>query len=334
MHRGLIERALISVGPPAALLVLAAMITGALGCTQGSEVIVYHAASLRRVMADAAQQFQRENPGVIVRLDPGGSQLLARKISEMNMRPDVLAVADAQIITRLLVPRHAEWSLVFATNEIVLAHMDHSLLTAKITAQNWPTILLRKDVRLGCVNPDLAPLGYHTVFVWQLAARTPVGAGAGPELPTRLAARCAGEHAATDETELLGLLEAKAVDYAFMYRSTAQDHRLKLVTLPPEINLSRAELDKEYQAAATEVRLAGKGAKTTLNGHVITYGLTIPAGAPNQAGAERFVAFLLGPHGQRILQRAGLVPMTPARVDAGATSVPASVQSLVSSGGR
>jgi molybdate/tungstate transport system substrate-binding protein len=38
------------------------------------------------------------------------------------------------------------------------------------------------------------------------------------------------------------------------------------------------------------------------NGEVIGYGVTIPTNAPHAKAAEEFVAFLLGPEGQKVME--------------------------------
>ena len=35
-------------------------------------------------------------------------------VSELHMRADVVAVADIQVLDRILIPRHADWSIGFA----------------------------------------------------------------------------------------------------------------------------------------------------------------------------------------------------------------------------
>ena len=286
--------------PIVALLGLA--LAGTLACrSRGAEVVVFHATSLTQALGDAAELFERENPPLRVRLEPSGSQLAARKVAELGLRADVVAVADAAIIERVLVPGRASYALAFATSEIVIAHKDHSRFTDEISTRSWPEILLRPGVRLGRVDPDTAPLGYQTLLAWRLAERS----GAYGDLSSGLAARLAGlgerEQVVADETELLGLLESGAIDYAFLYRSAAEDHHLKITALPPD------------QAAPS------------------TCGLTIPAGAPSPTEARRFVALLLGDKGRRILERRGFRPLAPARC-APCVHLPEELRPLVSSG--
>jgi molybdate/tungstate transport system substrate-binding protein len=300
-----------------------------LGCKpRTTEVIVFYASSLSAVLGDAAEAFQKENPQLRLRLEPSGSQVAARKVAELGMRADIVAVADAGLIPKMMIPAHAAWSAVFATNEIVLAHKDHSKFTDEVKADNWPEILLRQGVRLGRADPDTAPIGYQTLMVWQLAeasgAYGPTGAG----LAAKLAAQCSRDHVTHDEAELLTLLESRAVDYAFLFRSTAEDHHLKILSLPPEINLSRQDLAARYAATSVEVRMKQGQGNARLTGTAVTYGLTIPANAPHAEAAVRFVAFLFGDHGRRLLERRGFHPLAHAQC-APCTGLPASLASVV-----
>jgi molybdate/tungstate transport system substrate-binding protein len=298
----------------ALLVALAIALPLALGCRpRGAEVVVFHASSLTQTFGDVADLFQRENPDVRVRLEPSGSQVAARKVSELGMRADVVAVADAGIISRMLLPGHASYDITFATNEIVIAHKDHSRFTDEISTANWPEVLLRSGVVLGRTDADTASSGYHTLMAWQLAERAGTYGDNAKGLAGKLAARCAKEHVVNDEAELLAKLESRSIDYAFLYRSTAEDHHLKITALPPDQNLSRMDLADRYAAVQVEVRMKQGEGMARLTGAPVTYGLTIPTSAPRAAEARRFVAFLLGESGRRTLARRGFAPLHPAR---------------------
>ena len=277
-----------------------------------TEIVVFYASSLSAMLGDAAEVFQRENPKLRLRLEPSGSQVATRKVTELGMRADIVVVADAAIIPKMMIPGHATWNAVFATNEIVLAHKDHSKWTDQIRPENWPEILLREGVRLGRADPDTAPIGYQTLMVWRLAEASGVYGPAGAGLAARLTGQCAIAQVTHDEAELLALLESRAIDYAFLFRSTAEDHHLKILSLPPEINLSRQDLAARYAQASVEVRMKqGQGARR-IAGAPVTYGLTIPTNAPHAEAAARFAAFLLGDQGRRLLDRRGFHPLTRA----------------------
>jgi molybdate/tungstate transport system substrate-binding protein len=292
-----------------ALALLAATLTT---CKRPKELVVFYAASLRHLISDAAKGFQAQHPGLIVHLEPSGSQVAARKVSELGMRADVVAIADATLIDGLLIPSHATWNLEFASNEIVLAHGQHSPFTEEVSTTNWPGILVRPKVRLGRANPDTAPIGYQTLFAWQLAEKSGTYGEAGTGLQDRLLRAVPQQHVAVDETELLSFLETRAIDYAFVYRSTAEDHRLKFIRLPDTQNLSRMDLAATYATAEVAMRMKRSNQGNRVAGHPITYGVTIPTNAPHPTEALAFVAFLLSSEGQRLARTAGIVPLFPA----------------------
>jgi molybdate/tungstate transport system substrate-binding protein len=276
-----------------------------------TELTVFYASSLSAVLSDVAEAFQKANPSYRVRLEPSGSQVAVRKVAELGMRADLVAVADAGLIAKMMIPAHATWSAIFATNEIVIAHKDHSRFTDQINAGNWTELLLRDGVRLGRADPDTAPIGYQTLMVWQLAEASAGQGGAG--LAARLLAKCAPGQVTHDEADLLALLESRAVDYAFLFRSTAEDHHLKILTLPPEINLSRQDMSSRYATASMEIKMKQGQGSSRITGGPVTCGLTIPSNAPHAEGAARFAAFLLGEAGRHMLDRRGFHPLAHAR---------------------
>jgi molybdate/tungstate transport system substrate-binding protein len=279
--------------------------------SQKTDVVIFYASSLTAVLGDAAEAFQKSNPHYRLRLEPSGSQVAVRKVSELGMRADIVAVADAGLIPKMMVPSHATWNLLFATNEMVIAHKDHSKWTDQINQDNWSEVLTRDGVRLGRADPDTAPVGYQTLMVWQLAEAAGMKGGGTGGLSSQLIGHCAKEHVTHDEAELLALLESRAVDYAFLFRSTAEDHHLKVVSLAPEINLSRQDLADRYAAARVDVQMKrGQGTKT-LTGAPIVYGLTIATNAPHAEAATRFVSFLSGEAGRKLLLRRGFHPISP-----------------------
>lgn len=312
-------------------VLLALAVVGLCGCkSRVTEVVVFHASSLSAVLGDAAAAFQKDNPGLRLRLEPSGSQVAVRKVTELGMRADIVAVADAPLIERIMIPGHASWDAVFATNEVVIAHKDHSKWTDQVGIQNWPGVLTREGVRLGRADPDTAPIGYQTLMVWQLAELSGVYGNVGLGLTAKLQAHCSADHVVHDEAELLGLLESRAIDYAFLFRSTAEDHHLKILSLPSEINLSRQDMAARYAAASVEVRMKRGQGFSRVQGAPVTYGVTIPNNAPHAGAAEKFLAFLFDESGRRLFLRRGFHPVSPVRCNP-CTGLPIDLGSLVSS---
>ncbi len=293
------------------VLLLGAMAASASCRGRKDEIVVFYASSLSAVLGDAAELYRQQHPQTQLRLEPSGSQVAIRKVSELGMRADIVAVADAGLLAKAMIPAHAQWSVLFATNEIVIGHKDHSKGTDQLTTENWPAIVTRPGVRLGRADPDTAPIGYQTLMVWQLAERSGLYGDRGPGLEAALEAQCAKQHVTHDEAELLALLESRAIDYAFLFRSTAEDHHLKITALPPEMNLSRADLAAAYANVQVDVRMKQGQERKAIVGAPITYALTMPASAPHRAEAERFLALFLGGQGRRLLQRRGFHVVAP-----------------------
>jgi len=308
------------------MLLLLPLLAG--GCkARGQEVLVFAAASLARSFSHLEERVEADTPGLDVVLEISGSQVACRKLTELNRRADVVAVADHRLLQEMLIPAHARYNIRFTANEVVLAHMQHSRHTEEITADNWYEVLSRPGVRLGLVDPALAPIGYRTRLVWQLAQRWLAQQGKRRELVRSLEARCAKEHVTPHEGELLQLLQSRTVDYVFVYRSSAEEHNLKVLPLPDAYNLGAPGQNDRYAAASIKVRLRHGSAPQTLRGAAVVYGVTIPRNPPNPAGAETLVRALLNKQGRRILRRTGFRPLAPARCGQ-RQELPASLRAL------
>jgi molybdate/tungstate transport system substrate-binding protein len=112
--------------------------------------------------------------------------------------------------------------------------------------------------------------------------------------------------------DLLYLLDSGDLDYAFEYRSVAQQHGFEYLELPEGIDLSSLDYEEFYATATVEVTGSEPGTTTTLSGAPIVYGVTIPSNAPHPVLALEFVKFLLGPEGQSIMEACGQPPIVPA----------------------
>ena len=265
--------------------------------------VVFNAGSLAYPFRELLGAFQRAHPAVRPMQESSGSLEAARKLTELEKLPDVVAVADYGVIAKLLVPRYATWYVTFASNAMVLAYTEQSAGAGEITGDNWWRILLRPGVRWGSSDPSLDPNGYRTLMVFQLAEAH----YRQPGLAARMRASLLPRYMRPSEAQLTGLLQAGELDYAWSYRSLAQTAGLKWVTLPPEVDLSDPKLAGWYAQAG--VRLSGSrpGATDSLDfrGEPIVYALTIPTRAPHPELARSFAHFVLSAEGRAILARAG-----------------------------
>jgi molybdate/tungstate transport system substrate-binding protein len=268
---------------------------------------VFHAGSLSVPMKNLAAAFEKENPGVKVQLEAGGSLACVRKITELNQICDVLALADFNLIDELIIPKYAQWNMLFATNEMCLVYTANSKKSAEISNQNWFELLADPQVRYGRSDPDADPCGYRTILTLKLADRLYAGGKDWGKLLEKDNRFMRGK-----ETDLNALLESQTIDYMFNYKSVAVQHGFKFLTFPDSINLSDLALDNWYSGVQVDVRGTGPGSTVTQKGTSIVYGMTIPLMAPNPKLAERFVQFITDPQkGRLIIEQSGQKAITP-----------------------
>ncbi|NLD06000.1 MAG: tungstate ABC transporter substrate-binding protein WtpA, partial [Synergistaceae bacterium] len=262
------------------------------GALAAEKIAVYHAGSLSAPMAKIEALYEAANPGVDVLRESGGSNALARKITDLGGACDVFLSADYMVIEKLLRPAGADWNVTFASNAIVLMYGPKSKYNNEINTKNWTKVMMRPDVRWGHSEPDADPCGYRSLLVLQLAEKHYADKGL-YERAMKDPLKAVRQKA----IELVAMVESGAMDYAFEYKSVAVQHNLSYVELPKEINLMDPANEKEY--ATVSVQLSGKepGTKMTVKGEPIVYGLTIPKTAPNNKGAMDFVKFVLDPKG-------------------------------------
>jgi len=281
------------------------------GASVSGKLIVFHAGSLSVPFKQIAAAFTKENPDVRVALEAAGSRTCARKISDLQRPCDVMASADYTVIDALLVPAHADWNIRFASNEMTITYHDESRGSDRINRDNWVDVLMESKVAFGRADPNADPCGYRSVLTMKLAEKHYERPGLAARM-LRKDLRCIRPK----ETDLLGLLEAGEIDYIFLYRSVAEQHGLKRLLLPDEVNLKTPKLAELYRTV--EVELTGKkpGEKIVKRGAPMVYGVTIPKNAPNRAGALAFLEFLLrADGGMSVMRKNGQPSVVPAPSD-------------------
>jgi molybdate/tungstate transport system substrate-binding protein len=274
---------------------------------QKEKVIIFHAGSLSYPLKALIEAFNTEHPDIEIISEAAGSLATARKVTELKRKADILALADYQIVDRLLIPDYANFNIHFASNSIGLAYTEHSHYAETINPENWLEILKKPEVKIGASDPDADPCGYRTRMLLQLAEKTESQENLIDELftPQKL-------HQRPKETDLIALLETKTIDYIFLYESVSRQHGLKFLALSDSVNLSQPTLNKWYKNAALTVRGSEEGSKIQLEGEAIVYGLTVLKDAPNKTNAYFFLQWMLNPDkGLKTIRDAGLTPVIP-----------------------
>jgi molybdate/tungstate transport system substrate-binding protein len=264
------------------------------------QVIIFHAGSLSVPLKILAGEFEEENPGSKVLLEPAGSLVCARKVTELKRPCDIVISADYTIIDNLLIPEYAGWNIRFATNEMVLAYGDRSKYANSIDSSNWLDILLKDDVTFSRADPDSDPGGYRTIMTFMLSEKYYGKAGLTKKLRSK-----DNDFIRPKEVDLVALLEIDAVDYIFIYRSVAVQHGFKYVKLPAAVNLSDPGLNKFYNTVFFYVRGGSPSDSMKVKGEFINYGATVLKNAPNAEKAVAFMDFLLSEKGMQILRKCG-----------------------------
>jgi molybdate/tungstate transport system substrate-binding protein len=268
---------------------------------QEGRITVFNAGSLARPLREALRLWAAAAGGIAIAQENAGSLESARKLTELHKVPDLIALADEGVFPALLVPAHVTWYAAFARNEMVLAYTERSVGAAEITGANWAAILQRPGVRTGRSDPALDPNGYRTLMVTELEERR---AGI-PGLAARLRASMPQRYVRPKEADLVALLQAGELDYAWSYRSMAEGAGLRWVDLPPEVDLGDPGREALYATVSVQVASGRSGDSLTIRGAPILYALSVPTAAPNPAAAEAFVRWLLGPDGRAVLARNG-----------------------------
>ncbi|MFQ6035300.1 MAG: tungstate ABC transporter substrate-binding protein WtpA [Sedimentisphaerales bacterium] len=274
-------------------------------------LIIFHAGSLTVPFKQICEEFNRHYPHIKIVREVAGSRVCARKIADLHRPCDIIASADYTVIDSLLIPEYADFNIRFASNEMVIAFRQDSHSANEISKDNWPDILLKKDVTFGRSEPNADPCGYRTVMVIMLAEKFYNKPGLADEMLAK-----DQKYIRPKQVDLLALLEVKELDYIFIYRSVAEQYKLKYVVLRDEVNLKKAEFADFYKSVS--VRLTGKkpGAFITKFGQPIIYGVTIPSNAPNRELALAFLKFLLdADKGGAILERNGQTFVVPSPTD-------------------
>lgn len=255
---------------------------------------------------------------------------------------DIVAISSTILAQRLIGTERATWSLPFARNRVVLAWTDSSRRAADIDSASWRRIIVRRDTRVGRVDPARAAMGVSTLLAMQLA-ETHLGEKG---LARRLLAASPASRTYPTPDSMLAALRAHALDVVWTYESVARAAGLRWLNLGAPVDLGNEEERARYDSVSSTVTVPRPAPDSTadstsrvaavdsfvVRGAPLRYSLTIPRESANLALAERFVRFLFSTDGQRIL-RAGAFDLLDPLVVAG-SEVPGAVAAVADSVSR
>uniref|UniRef100_D7DV05 Extracellular solute-binding protein family 1 n=1 Tax=Methanococcus voltae (strain ATCC BAA-1334 / A3) TaxID=456320 RepID=D7DV05_METV3 len=304
-------------------------------------VKIFHAGSLAVPFEEYEKAFEEKYPNTDVQRESAGSVACVRNIVELHKKADVLGSADYSLIPKMMYPDYADWYLMVAKNEIVIAYTNKSKYTDEITTDNWYEIFQKDDVKYGFSSANDDPCGYRSQMVIKLAEKTyndstiyenlimknsnfeVVENADGSfliESPAEITVNTDKIFMRSKEVDLLGPLESGAYDYLFIYKSVANQHNLEYIELPADINLGAYDKAENYGRASLLIESQNK----TIAAAPIVYGVTVPTNAENKAAGVAFVKFIL--ENPQIFENAGQPVIKPA---IGNGNVPADYDGLV-----
>jgi molybdate/tungstate transport system substrate-binding protein len=220
-----------------------------------------------------------------------GSAALATQIKGKTVRADVFISASPKVTRTLVGPSNGDWVswyATFASSKLVIGINPTSTFAADLRSKPWYDVVGAKGFRLGSTDALTDPKGALSVTALENAAKS--------EGKPTLAAMAKSYDEVQPEESLVGRLQSGQLDAAFFYAS-------------------------EAKAAGIEtIPLTGQNLEAT-------YTVTRLKGAPNPAGADAFIAYLLGTKGRAALTKVGYDLVTPATVTG--TGVPASLSGVL-----
>jgi molybdate/tungstate transport system substrate-binding protein len=267
--------------------------TSATTTARGSgPVDVLYAGSLVNVMEKQIAPAFDSATGYSFQGFSAGSTALATQIKGKVRQGDVFISASPAVNTTLMGPSNGNWVswyATFANSPLVIGYNPHSKFASDLKTKPWYQVITEPGFRIGRTDPVTDPKGKLTAMAVAEAAQA-------HSLPALSGITSSSSNVYPEET-LVGRLQAGQLDAGFFYTSETTAAGIPTVTL-------------------TGVALKATYTETVLNR------------APHQAGAEAFVAYLLGPAAQTILTKSGFHLVQPPTVTG--TGVPASVSSAIS----
>lgn len=324
------------------------------------QVLTIHCAtSLQFPLANVEEDFEAAYPNVDVQIEGHGTIQVIRHVTELEKKVDLCFVADYGLIPVMMYNTkmpdsdqgYANYYIRFATNSLVLAYSNSSRYADEITAENWPSILVRPDVTLGLGNPQVAAIGYRAITAIQLAENyygipslfhdlitanlsPPINSlsdGSNYTVTVPEVQNPKGDKLKlrTSEVDLIALLDSGHLDYCLIYLSNARQYGFNYIELPDEVNLASPQYESLYEKVEV-VYQHQRFATISLDrtGETIYYGVTIPENAPNPEMAEEFLKFLFDGQGKTDFELAHHPIFYPAFTD-NIDTLPESIQPLV-----
>jgi molybdate/tungstate transport system substrate-binding protein len=267
------------------------------GWAAESIVNVLYAGSLVNLMERSAGPAFEQKSGDRFQGYAGGSNKVANEIKGKLRRGDIFISANPKVDDQLMGDTNDDWVrwyIAFAESPLVIGYNPSSRFVNDLKNKPWHEVLAEPGLRLGRTDSKLDPKGALTI---ELLKRAEAFYNK-PGLSQQIIGAPDNPAQVLPEETLVGRLQSGQLDVGFFYSTETSEAKIAVIKLPDEI---------------------------ALKAH---YTVTILRDAPNPAGAERFVNFLLGSGGRDLLKEHGLELLKP-KLNGDAMALPASIRSLL-----
>jgi molybdate/tungstate transport system substrate-binding protein len=244
------------------------------------KVSVLYAGSLVKLMEGGiGPAFDKASGGTFAGF-AGGSNGLGNQIKGKLRRADVFISASPKVDADLMGAANGDWVswyATFAKSPVVIGYNPSSRFAAELKTKPWYVVLQEPGIKIGRTDPALDPKGALTQQLLTHAEQVYKI----PGLAQKVLGAPQNPEQVRPEENLVGRLQSGQIDVGFFYSTETTDLHITFVPVGPEVAL---------------------GAQ---------YTVTVVRDGENPAGAERFVAFLLGPEGRKIMRDHGLDVVAP-----------------------
>jgi molybdate/tungstate transport system substrate-binding protein len=303
---------------------------------QTQPLIVFCADAYTIKISEMLSLFHNQTGIPVAPVRGGGSLALARDIAGGLPVSVFVSVALEAYTQRYLQSRYSGWAIAFATDEMVIAYSNATLLNpaakqiidlferARSTNSNYDYFLAFNNltsgvVKVGISNPNDDPAGFRGWLVLKMAGY--LYANSTDYFVNRISknkGNVTGIHAA----ELVFPLVYGQIHFLFIYKSSAIAKKLNYISLPPQINLGEQKYSQFYSMFSINLE------KGPIFGSPIYLSISVPKDAVNINAAFKFVEFVI--ENNTLLSKYGLKPLVPSLLF-NSTAVPNEILNLIKS---
>jgi molybdate/tungstate transport system substrate-binding protein len=281
----------------ASFTVIASMAAATPSFAQDNTVNVLYAGSLVNLMERSVGPAFEKSTGLQFRGYAAGSNKIANEIKGKLRRGDVFISASPKVNQSLMGADngdHVTWYVNFAQSPLMIGYNPKSKFAADFKHKRWDEVLQEPGIRIGRTDPKLDPKGAFTVEMMTKAAELYHQ----PDLVQKTLGAPDNPDQVLPEETLVGRLQSGQLDAGFFYSTETSDLKIPAIQPAPELHAQAS------------------------------YTLTILSDAPNNAGAVRFVNFLLSAEGRELLKQHGVDVIKPA-ISGNGQAIPPSVQAVL-----